>query len=221
MDYNKITKMALGDDNIITQAYLGNNGYILQYGEIPIQSLLVEYLAIAGGGGGGNGDDDGGGLSGGGGGGAGGLISSSISLPFNQYDIRIGGGGAPETNGGDSWIRGNDTVDITLYGGGTGGSGRGGTPLAGDGGSGGGGVSADVANRAGGSPLSGQGQSGGTSLSGTGHVGSGGGGRDAAGEDGGQTQGAGGAGGNGRTSSITGTPTEPEVVVTFKGVTLL
>jgi hypothetical protein len=155
----------------------------------PVLSISnVEVLIVAGGGG--SSIDGGSGYPGGG---AGGVLSlSSGTLSSQNYAVVVGAGGAIGTNGSNSSFNASMVI----------GGGYGGTIAAsgGNGGSGGGGYPA-------GTGTSGQGNNGGlTNANGWG--GSGGGGKNAVGAPGCQGNGcAGGAGGIGISSNITGTPT--------------
>ncbi len=149
----------------------------------------VEYLVIGGGGGGG--------YYTGGGGGAGGYRTGTLSVTPDDYTVTVGAAGAGGAPGAGS--DGGDSVfsSITSDGGGGGGGGSG---AGRDGGSGGGASFwAD-----GGSSTAGQGYDGGDGIdsSAWGARGAGGGGSSEAGEDGGIS--SGGDGGNGTSSSITG-----------------
>jgi len=170
------------------------------------QTITVDFLVIAGGGGGG--------IDRGGGGGAGGYRNSynnetsggggssetSLELfPGTTYTITVGAGGAGSleggaqgANGGDSSVSGSDITDITSTGGGLGGSGGGGGGFPRDGADGGsGGGKGD--GTTGGSGTTSQGFDGSPNSSG------GGGGAGEAGETDGD-----GEGGDGVSSSITG-----------------
>ena len=102
-------------------------------------ALTVEYLVVAGGGGGGSGD--------GAGGGAGGLLTGSQALGAAAYPVVVGGGGAGAGTGelGTTSANGSDSTfaGLTAIGGGRGGQednfgGAGPKNLGGNGGSGGG-----------------------------------------------------------------------------------
>lgn len=172
----------------------------------------ASYLAVAGGGGSGEGNSIGGG------GGAGGLLTGTTTLtPGTTYPVTVGGGGAGTvsgvtqvgTNGGNS-IFGSIA---TAIGGGGGGSGNGVClgPNAGGSGGGAGAIGTTSPVCFGGAPTAGQGFVGGNSGGFAGcpgvWIGGGGGGASAAGGVGGCTSfGGSGAGGNGVSSSITGSP---------------
>ena len=171
----------------------------------------ADFLVIAGGGGGGF-DDGGGGGAGGyrnsystessGGGG-----SSEASLAFNPgivYTITVGGGGAGATSGTargvvgvNSSISGSDITTITSSGGGGGGS-RPSENSGGNGGSGGGGNGGVNPSAAGGTGTANQGFNGAAGV-GPADESGGGGGAGEAGDTDGQ-----GYGGDGLSSSITG-----------------
>ena len=176
----------------------------------PNKNTNVEYLIVAGGGSGGISGP----FSPSGGGGGGEVIEGSVNLSDIPYNIVVGDGGVPvftgvfgtsnATNGGDSSLGG-----ITATGGGAGGSSHvvntiGGVaaPIYGaglDGGSGGGGARG-AGTTAGGQPTAGQGNAGGGGIN---PNSGGGGGATAAGADAaGSTP---GAGGEGLSSSISGT----------------
>ena len=172
----------------------------------PTQSISgVEYLVIGGGGGGGS-------YVGGGGGGAGGYRSSvvgelsggnssaesTLSLTAQAYTVTVGAGGAGQVGNTQS-VKGSDSVfgSITAEGGGKGGGYVGSFYNGGNGGSGGG---ASYANSDPGTATANQGSNGGDGAS------DGGGGGGGAGETGSTSvfQKA-GDGGDGISSSITGT----------------
>jgi hypothetical protein len=164
----------------------------------PSDSLLVDYLVVAGGGGS-SGSATGG--VGAGGGGAGGMKTSIggslLSLTAQSYTVTVGAGGSSGAYNGDA-TNGNNSVfsTITSDGGGRGVNGYA-TNTAGNGGSGGGGTY----NKNGGTGTAGQGNNGGNgSLSGDG--GAGGGGKGAAGAN--TATYAGANGGIGATNSISG-----------------
>jgi hypothetical protein len=167
----------------------------------PTQSILVDYLVIAGGGSGG-GDR-------GGGGGAGGyrtsIGGSALSVYNSAYTVTVGAGGA--TNGTSSGLKGSNSAfsTITSTGGGLGGSVTG-TTNGGTGGSGGGGYGGGSTNSPGGSGNEGsyspvEGFAGGTGQLEDPRVAGGGGGSSAAGLNGT----SGGTGGAGTANSISGT----------------
>ena len=124
-------------------------------------SGIMECLVVGGGGGGGKGESDS--YDGGGGGGAGGLVWRSCTVSNGeQYEIRVGSGGAGSTtygingvNGQDSYVKKDGTYVFQALGGGGGGS-ENGTAGA-TGGSGGGGGGSHVAAGAGGAGTPGQG----------------------------------------------------------------
>lgn len=160
----------------------------------PTEDLSAEYLVIAGGGGGGNTHSGGGGAGGyrcsvsGESSGGGASAESALSLTASTgYTVTVGGGGASATNGTDSVF-----ATITSTGGGTrntsGGSGGGGTPGASG--------AAGTAN---------QGYAGGagTTISSQ-FLGGGGGGASEVGKAGNDGTGRNQKGGDGVSSSITG-----------------
>ncbi|MFZ4708233.1 MAG: glycine-rich domain-containing protein [Zwartia sp.] len=164
----------------------------------------IDYLAIDGGGGG-NGNS-------GGGGGAGGFITGTYSaLVGNTFIITIGGGGAGQNsntpnNGTPSSISG---IAFGTGGGGGGWASYGGSypgRNGSSGGGGGGGIGGSGVGAAGGTGVPGIGNNGGTGSNDNGSSGGCAGGGGGAGDVGGNGIGAttGGAGGVGRTSSITG-----------------
>ena len=190
------------------EVYNGTEWNISQRSGYPYP---VQYLVIAGGGGGGQ-DSDGGGM--GGGGGAGGYRNSYASetsggnsstetpisiTPGTQYTITVGAGGSPNAKGGDSTF-----ATITSVGGGRGPAKNTATSAL-NGGSGGGGPR-DGGN--GGAGTTGQGFRGGNTGYGAWQGASGGGGAGQVGQVGasdGSPQGEiAGNGGNGLSSSITG-----------------
>lgn len=119
----------------------------------------VDYFALGGGGGGGNG-----------GGGAGGLQrATSYSLPAGTYNVVIGGGGTPNTNGANTLFG----SIVTSLGGGAGGNGNANGVNGGCGGGGGN-------NNAGG--IGSQGFNGGSGVTGALSAGGGGGGVGGAGQ---------------------------------------
>ncbi len=166
----------------------------------------VQYLIVGGGGGGGSSVAFG--NAGAGGGGGGGVLTGSISVSQQNYDVVVGSGGirglagnSSGSNGGDSSFGLNQGLNLTALGGG-GGVGGNGPGL--DGGSGGGGRGA--AGGAGLQPGTVQGGSGNVGGGGTFNPGDGGGGGGGAGASGGAlTNAGGGDGGDGIASDITGT----------------
>lgn len=155
----------------------------------------VEYLVVAGGGSGGAGGSS---VCGGGGGAGGMRTGTTNSLNTGEYTVTVGAGASRPVNNADTGgSRGSDSVfdTITSTGGG-GGGGNGSNSTEPSGGSGGGGRESDGA---GGSGTSGQGNDGGNGSE-AGNSGGGGGGAGEAGN----TDGL-GFGGDGATSSITGT----------------
>ena len=170
----------------------------------------AEYLVIGGG-------AAGGGAHAGGGGGAGGFISGSdLTLSPGTYEITVGGGGASAgdgtgNNGNSSHIANPGITSISAYGGGGGRSGSAaGVPGASGGGASGspGTYSGGTGNRIAGTstPIPTQGNPGGSVSNPNWGSGAGGGGSSGTGGGGGgQGQGpAGGPGGAGSPSSITG-----------------
>ena len=163
----------------------------------------VEYLVVAGGGGGGSGVA--------GGGGAGGMLTGSVTLATNTYNITVGGGGTGgivfNTYRGTSGYDSSISNLIVAAGGGAGASAQSGGPGLGalSGGSGGGGsYYSDSPNiRLGNSGISGQGNDGGDAPGV--NNGGGGGGAGSAGSNAGSS--SGGNGGIGLQSRISGTNT--------------
>ncbi len=161
----------------------------------------IDYLIVGGGGGGGGG---GGSYASGGGGGGGGFVEGSTSVIATSYSIVVGSGGAANTAGDDSSAFGD-----TAVGGGYGGNST--NPTGGDGGSGGGGFVTDYdgIDYTGGAGTSSQGYDGGAGWQRDGsssnldqsYAGGGGG----AGEAGSNGNTYGSLGGDGLSSSITGT----------------
>lgn len=210
--YNQMARSAADAGLAYAKACLRTNNNVPQWsdakpltpatdcnGDIIGSSVDVQVLVVAGGGGGGGNCTTCGGA---GGGGAGGLIEDSSSVSVGSFPVVVGNGGSGG-NGGGSRTDGNDGGNSTFGGlvavGGGGGGNQSGLPGH-DGGSGGGGSSGSSPPAgAGGSGTSGQGHSGGTGVSGGGG-GGGGGGAGNAGANGGSR-----AGGDGITSSITGT----------------
>ena len=148
----------------------------------------VEYLVIAGGGGGG------GSISGGGGGAGGYLTATGFSVTASSYPITVGAGGAASTNGANSVFS-----TITATGGGYGGAYTG----AGQAGGSGGGSGGASQQHAGGTGIAGQGFAGGIGDQAPDRVGGGGGGASEVGSAGVATNIL-GQGGDGLSSSITG-----------------
>jgi hypothetical protein len=159
-------------------------------------SYGVTYVVVAGGGGGGNG-------SGAGGGGAGGALLGGITVQSGTaYSVTIGAGGSTNTQGSNTIALG-----FTAVGGGAGATS---VNAGGSGGSGGGAATdnGSGATRSGGARVVGQGNTGGDSGNGSDNLnaGGGGGGAGVAGGYGvGGNPATGGAGGNGVSSSISGT----------------
>jgi len=156
----------------------------------------VEYLVVAGGGGGGN-------FLGGGGGGAGGFRtnfpSAGIPVTVTTYPITVGGGGTVPAG------KGNDSIFSTITS--TGGGGGDANP----GGSGGGSPHREARTGSGNTPpvSPSQGNNGGTAPLPAGYAGAGGGGHTQVGTDAGPAYGpistqSGAPGGNGTSSSISG-----------------
>jgi len=177
----------------------------------PNQSLIADYLVVAGAGGGG-----GPGVSGGGGGGAGGVrctvgatggggsLESALSLAAQAYTVTVGAGGAANTIGNNSVFgtitstaggRGKDSNSDSNANGGSGGGGNG--TLGGG-----------PTNTTGGTGTANQGFAGGNGFPGPGdnaRNSGGGGGAGSVGAAG--TASVGGNGGSGITTSISGTST--------------
>ena len=181
----------------------GTNGFYLPMDETR-DSIVTDYLVIAGGGSGGS--------RAGGGGGAGGYLTGTAYLkPSTTYTITVGAGGAAVVsmpgargnNGTNSVLSGTRISTITSIGGGAGGVYPGSTSLvATTGGSGGGGGSVlGSTSGAGAAGTTSQGNAGGNGASDAYH-GGGGGGAGSAGSNGSAS--VGGAGGSGSASSITG-----------------
>ena len=207
-----------------TQGWLASSASNETATAIEGLTYSVDFLVVAGGGGGGGG----GGAGGSGGGGAGGYRnsfstetsggggSSEATLTFSPstvYTITVGAGGASGSsgvrgsNGADSSIAGTGITTITSTGGGGGGS-RTGISDGQDGGAGGGAGNRLSSSGSGtaGSGTANQGFAGGANSanSGSNGGGAGGGGASAVGVTIGGTQGAGSNGGDGYSSSITG-----------------
>ena len=164
----------------------------------------VEYLVIAGGGGSGG--------VGAGGGGAGGYLTGTLgSLSAQNYPIVVGGGGTGSTSN-SGFTKGIDSsfATITSEGGGkgsgtTGGSGSG--VVGGSGGSGGGGTWNNLAGGSGNAGPPRQGYDGGAGGPQAGaHAAGGGGGASEVGTPGTSALPGAGVGGDGLSSSITGSP---------------
>ena len=158
-------------------------------------SVSASYLVVAGGGGGG--------ANHGGGGGAGGYQTGTTSLnPTQSYTVTVGAGGAGRASGTGAGSSGSNSQLGTLTASVGGGAGGGASVAGSSGGSGGGGGN----QSAGGAATSGQGSAGGAGFSGAPYdPAGGGGGAGAAG--GAATSGSSpaGNGGNGLSSSISGT----------------
>lgn len=186
----------------------------------PKQSLTADYLVVAGGGAGGGGPNEGTGGGGGAGGlrctvdatGGGGSLESPLSLTAQAYTVTIGAGGAVTSSNTSAGGSGSNSVfaTITSTGGGGGGSTYNNTPYGpSTGGSGGGG--GGRAEVAGASGTANQGRAGGAGSTVLDNAAGGGGGAGAVGGAG-QSRGPGagntpGSGGNGVTTSISGTST--------------
>jgi hypothetical protein len=162
---------------------------------ITPNSYNIEYLVVAGGGGGG--------FQVGGGGGAGGLLySSATTVSVGVYSIGIGaggsgsiGGGANQTNGGNSTLGTLANSSTGAVGGGFGNNHIAGNYLSGAaGGSGGGGGGRNTGDNNGGAGTTGQGYAGGTGMT-SNWAGGGGGGAGGVGAN--ATNNFGGAGGVG------------------------
>lgn len=169
---------------------------------VPSTSMNVDYLVVAGGGAGGNGKGGGGGAGGlrctVGATGGGGSLESALAVTAQTYAITVGAGGAGGGANTAKGVNGNNSVfsSITSTGGGGGGSNS--NTTGANGGSGGGGSNAGLK----GTGTANQGYDG--ANSGGANVGSGGGGAGSAGVDFAIN---GGPGGNGVTTSISGTST--------------
>ena len=174
----------------------------------------VTYLMVAGGGGGGG---NGPGWNGCGGGGAGGLITGTVGVVAGtQYTVTVGAGGSAGVGGQDPATQngGNTTLfGGTALGGGGGGNYEGSSPggtyaFGAPGGSGGGAKQGAGGSNPAGSGTPGQGYPGGASSNSVGS-GGGGGGAGAAGQSGTAVSGppyAGGYGGVGVASTVSGSP---------------
>ena len=174
--------------------------------------IILEYLIVGGGGAGG--------AWFGGGGGAGGLISGNFAtLGTSSYTVSIGAGGSATgtgTKGTNSTLVGDDLSTITAYGGGVGYTNNGGATISNmSGGSGGGGQYSDFTSTyVRGTAVSGQGYVGGYGYNDSSNYDESGGGGGGAGGAGANavrfvnpSSKAGGDGGVGAQSSITGTAT--------------
>jgi hypothetical protein len=160
-------------------------------------TIVLEYLAVAGGGCGGS-SNNGSGKNGGGGGGAGGAVNGEADVSLNgsfTVSVVIGAGGTGATGSGYQSIgRGSNTIlsnalSATLVGGGYGGNDESNTAPVSGGSGGGGGASVQELGASG---TAGQGNRGGNASSGGG---GGGGGKGSAGANGvNQTGGNGGTG---------------------------
>jgi len=166
---------------------------------------VIEYLMVGGGGGGGSGSSSSS-TRGTGGGGGGGMLEGSFYISTGTHNITIGVGGAGATGSLQIGTDGTDSVfnNQTAYGGG------GGAPQNTQGNSGGsGGGNGNLKTTSGGSGTSGQGNDGGSASGGVGG-GGGGGGAGGPGGDGYDDNSEGdtgyGAAGDGKSSSINGTP---------------
>lgn len=190
------TRINVGGEDFVVHSFLnpGTTNFVVT------SPILIEYLIVAGGGGGAA-------SSCGGGGGAGGLLTneggSRLFLSPGTYQIVVGNGGDPTTNGENS-----SAFGLTAIGGGSGGVNSGNLSGPGAAGGSGGGASSGFGNpgAAGGSGTPGQGNDGGTGGSnGTLPAGAGGGGAGSVGGDG--TNLRTGEGGQGRANSLrTGSP---------------
>jgi len=165
----------------------------------------VNYVIVGGGGGGGTSTSFS--TAGGGGGGGGGVITGTLNVTNQAYEVSIGAGGAAGaignntgSNGGNSSFGTNTGTNLIALGGGAGvgGNGNGQAGGSGGGGRGGGGGAALQ-------PGTAQGGSGNAGGSGPSPGGNGGGGGGGAGSAGGALSStSGGTGGNGIISTITG-----------------
>ena len=163
---------------------------------VSVSDAGVEYLVIAGGGGAG--------ADGSGGGGAGGyLTAAGLSVTNQTYAVTVGAGGA--NSSGNTAASGSNSVfsTITSTGGGSGGGTTGGTGTGVAGGNGGSGGGGTWAATAGGTGISGQGFAGGVGgPQANAHAAGGGGGASEVGAAG--VLNNSGDGGDGLSSSITG-----------------
>jgi hypothetical protein len=163
----------------------------------------LEYLIVAGGGGGGG--------TYAGGGGGGGFLAGSITPTAQAYTVTVGAGGTAVQGNNRGGNGGNSSAfGLTAIGGGGGGEWNDGTGAnnGSNGGSGGGGGGVDGSGAAGvgGTGTTGQGFVGGNGRSGTSATGGGGGGGGAGGPGSNSPSTlVGGAGGQGKISSISGT----------------
>ena len=182
-----------------TQGWVASSGVNSGSQALDPAPYAVDFLVVAGGGGGGG--------QTGAGGGAGGYRLSTQTPPLGTViTVTVGDGGAGGMTGGQgssSSISGSGLTTITSAGGGSGG-GYSGPQIGGNGGSGGGGGYNTRAGGSGNTPSTSpsQGNNGGSSNATTWNCG-GGGGAGAVGADGDAIS-TGGQGGNGTTSSITG-----------------
>jgi len=204
-----------------TQGWLATSGINEGTDALSTLPYSVDFLVVAGGAGGGRENAGGGGAGGyrnsystessGGGG------SSETNLSFSAgtvYTITVGAGGPggqnqddQGTDGLNSSISGSDITTITSIGGGGGGAGGGAVPTANlngrSGGSGGGGGEYSPNQGSGGSGTANQGFAGGSGVYSHNYDGGGGGGAGSVGADSASDT-IGGDGGNGLSSSITG-----------------
>jgi hypothetical protein len=184
----------------------------------PYQALTVDYLVVAGGGGAGYRNANAGGTGGGGGGGmrctvtasggTPGTVESALSLSAKTYPVIVGAGGTPPTSEYFKGSNGSNSVfaSITSVGGGGGGSTRANSSPGAIGGSGGGAGWDGTGTDVGGTGTANQGFAGGETNGALSAGAAGGGGASEAGGNAKISPDpyAGGAGGNGRATSITG-----------------
>ena len=170
---------------------------------VPTTTITTNYLLIAGGGAGAT--------RLGGGGGAGGYVAgaTTITLDGTAYSVVVGAGGtgtacvAHGASGSNSTISGG-AISLSTIGGGGGGTFSTGNGAQNGGSGGGGGDGESGGSNTGGSGTSGQGNAGGNGYQGNPYAGGGGGGAVTVGQNSSSSATIGANGGNGLTSSITG-----------------
>ena len=178
-------------DERLWRVHVFHSGGVFEVTKIGSLGDEVEYLIVAGGGGGG--------AETGGGGGGGGLFSGSTTVEVTSYEINVGDGGSAGSNGQSSSFNG-----ITAPGGGRGGRLETNGASGGCGGGAGGIYNLPQSSRSGGSGDPGK-RGGNRGSSSTGiTAGAGGGGMSTAGENVSGDRRNGGKGGDGMSSSITG-----------------
>jgi len=207
--FNEIISRKL-EGGIVTTYTEGQNTYevhtFLSSGELIVRAnTTVDYLIVGGGGSGARGGTN----ACGGGGGAGGMLTGTMTITKQRYNIVVGAGGDAYTSdyGGSNSGENSSAFGLIAFGGG-GGKFRGMTDANHSNGGSGGGASFQRINNdeVGGNGISGQGHNGGMYVYGYYINGAGGGG--GAGQNGVNAvgDGRGGGGGNGIISSITGQP---------------